>query len=73
MTILESIRNYFCSCPLLKEGALNVDYLGNGFNYNIDSIPTNPILQKYADGGAKNNLLLYFKVEKLGEMTLYQI
>lgn len=71
MTILESIRNYFCACPLLKEGALNVDYLDNGFNYNIDSIPTNPILQKYADGGAKKQFTFIFQSrEAWGNDTL---
>lgn len=60
MTILKSIRNYFCSYPLLKDGALNVDYLDAGFNYNIDSVPTNPILKKYVDGGAQKQFIFVF-------------
>lgn len=60
MTILESIRNYFYTCPFLKDGTLNVDYLDSEFNYNIDSVPTNPILKKYVDGGAQKQFTFVF-------------
>ena len=71
MTILESIRNYFCTCPLLKDGALNVDYLDNAFNYNIESVPTNPTLKRYVDGGSQRQFtFLFCSREEWGNDTL---
>ena len=71
MTILESIRNYFCACPLLKDGALNVDYLDADFNYNIESVPTNPILKRYVDGGSQRQFtFLFCSREEWGNDTL---
>lgn len=52
-SIIESIRTFFLSCPFLKDGRVNVDYLGEEMSYSLDPLPCNPILQKYVDGGKK--------------------
>lgn len=42
------------ACPLLKEGRLNIDYLGeNPVEYSIDSmLVSNPIVKQYMDGSS---------------------
>lgn len=49
--IIESLRNYFVSCKLLKGGKLNIDFLGHSREYSIDPLPASPILKRYVDGG----------------------
>lgn len=72
MTIIESIRNYFLKCPLLKEGKINVDYLGSEqTEYNIDSMPSSPILENYSDGGSKRQFTFVFSSREFwGQDTL---
>lgn len=52
MSIIGSLRAWLASCPILKDGILNVEYLGaEGIEYTIDADqPTSPILRKYVDG-----------------------
>ena len=42
------------ACPLLKEGRLNIDYLGEDpVEYSIDSmLVSNPIVKQYMDGSS---------------------
>jgi hypothetical protein len=72
MTIIESIRNYFLTCQLLGDGRINVDYLGDvPTEYNIDSVPTNPIVQRFSDGGSKRQFTFVFSSrEYWGQDTL---
>lgn len=51
---IEAIRDYFMACPLLKEGRLNIDYLGEDpVEYSIDSmLVSNPIVKQYMDGSS---------------------
>lgn len=60
--IIEKIRNYFLTCPLLDEfGKVGVDYLGvDATNYTIDSAPTTNIIKKYVDGGALKQYVFVF-------------
>ena len=46
---IEAIRNYFMKCPILKDGALNIDYLGSeAVQYSIETmISSNPIVKQY--------------------------
>ena len=52
--IIEKVREYFIGCPLIdRDKRIRVDYLGvEEVEYTIDSVPVEPIIQKYADGGA---------------------
>lgn len=71
--IIESIRNYFLNCPLISdEYRINVDYLGvDAVEYTIDSVPVEPILKKYADGGAlKQYVFVFGSREYYGADTL---
>lgn len=51
---IEAIRDYFMKCPILKEGSLNIDYLGSeAVQYSIETmISGNPIVKQYADGSS---------------------
>ena len=52
-TPIESIRDYFDTCPILDEKArLHLDYLGlEPIEYAIYTEPTDPVIKKYVDGG----------------------
>lgn len=52
-SIIDSIRSFILTCPFLKDGRVNVDYIGEEMSYSVDPLPCNPVLQKYVDGGKK--------------------
>lgn len=60
--IIQNIREYFLNCPLInKRSQINVDYLGvKAVEYTIDSVPVEPILKKYTDGGALKQFVFVF-------------
>ena len=72
--VIESIRDYIMTCPLLRDGTLNVDYLPERVSYSIDSMPGDPWYKKYVDGGGVRQL--YFAItskEAYGEDVLSNI
>lgn len=75
MTIIEGIRDYMAGCPLLRDGLLNVEYLGQTpTEYVIETVPTSPVVKQYADGGAlKEYLFLFASREYFGTDTLQNI
>lgn len=62
MSIIEGLRAYFLSCSLLDEnGKIGVDFLGNeAVEYVIESVPCEPVLSRYTDGGTKRQFLFVF-------------
>jgi hypothetical protein len=66
-TVIESIREYFDNCPLLKADAkLNLDYLGlEDVEYGIYSEPVNPLIKKYVDGDELKQHTFVFAVKNL--------
>lgn len=66
-TVIESIREYFDNCPLLKADAkLNLDYLGlEEVEYGIYSEPVNPVIKKYVDGDELKQHTFVFAVKNL--------
>nr|DAS83765.1 MAG TPA: Minor capsid protein from bacteriophage [Caudoviricetes sp.] len=66
-TVIESLREYFDGCPLLKADAkLNLDYLGlEDVEYGIYSEPVNPIIKKYVDGDELKQHTFVFAVKNL--------
>jgi len=57
-TIIESLVDYFSNCPLMSNGRLNIDYLPEdtgqaGVEYAIGASPTDEVIQRYRDGGAR--------------------
>jgi hypothetical protein len=58
VTIIEGLFNYFDSCPLMTENRLNIDYLPEdtaeaGVEYALATTPTDEVVQRYRDGGAR--------------------
>lgn len=52
-SIIEALREYFCQCPLLKEGKIGVDYLGAlATEYSVNPEACTPIVKQYIDGGS---------------------
>lgn len=61
MTIIEGIRSFICGCPYLKDGKLNVDYLGaEPTEYVVESVPSSGVLRQYTDGGKLRQYLFIF-------------
>ena len=61
MSIIGSIRDFISTCPYLKDGKLNVDYLGaEPTEYTIDGVPTSEVIRQYADGGALKQYVFIF-------------
>ena len=61
---IELIKEFIETCPLLKNGKVNVDYIKDKpQSYSIDETPVNPILQNYADGGRQIQIQFDFSVQ----------
>lgn len=75
MRIIESVRNYLLTCPLLNDGRVNIDWLGaEPAEYSIDGSPVNPIVKRYADGGTIRQFNFVFSsVEAYGQDVLNNI
>lgn len=60
--IIEGIRAYFLDCPLLDEsGKIGVDFLGDeAVEYVIESVPCEPVIKRYMDGGTQRQYLFVF-------------
>jgi len=50
---MHAIRDYLISeCSLLDDNLMvNVDYLAESMSYSIDTLPCDPLVKKYTDGG----------------------
>lgn len=52
MALIDGIKEFFEGCPLLENGRINVNYLGkNAAEYSIESVPAEPVVRRYVDGG----------------------
>ncbi len=52
MSNTEAIRDFMCTCPYLKRGRLNIEYLGaEPREYVIERLPSEEVVRRYADGG----------------------
>ena len=62
MAIISAIREYIAGCPLLHDGAiLGVDQLeADTIGYTVDTVPCEPVVQKYTDGSDKRQFLFVF-------------
>lgn len=60
---IELIKEWIETCPLLKGGKINVDYLKDKpQSYSIDRTPVNPIVKPFMDGGAIKQIAFDFTV-----------
>ena len=59
--IIDSIKEYFELCPLIKKGRIQIDFLDRKTAwYTIDAIPCDPILKRYATGGSMKQFCFVF-------------
>ena len=59
--IIDKLRDYMRTCPLLNEGKINVDYLGDKTGeYTIDVMIETPVIKRYADGGSLRQINFVF-------------
>nr|DAN72335.1 MAG TPA: Minor capsid protein from bacteriophage [Caudoviricetes sp.] len=61
---MEIIKEFIEKCPLLKGGKVNVDYLkSKTYSYSIDETPTTTIIQRFADGGCREQINFDFSIQ----------
>ena len=61
---IQLIKEFIESCPLLKNGKVNVDYIKDKpQSYSIDETPAITVLIKYPDGGSRNQILFDFSIQ----------
>lgn len=59
--IIENLKKYIGSCPLLKKGKINVNYLGDEpISYAIHPVPAEPVVKRYTDGGTLRQYIFTF-------------
>ena len=60
---MELIKEFMETCPLLKGGKVNVDYIKDeNDSYSIDETPNTTILQKFRDGGSRRQITFNFSI-----------
>lgn len=60
-SIINALEQYFIGCDLLRDGSLRVDYLGERpVEYVIETLPCDPIVQRYIDGSSIRQYLFAF-------------
>lgn len=58
MSIIESIRAFLLTCPLLEGGVMHVNYLEHEpVQFTIDEVPGDPIVKRYTDGSTVRQTL----------------
>lgn len=62
-TIIQSLRDYFLTCPLMGDSAINVDYLPEGpeVEYSIDTTPATEIVKQYIGGSSVRQYLFVIR------------
>lgn len=75
MTLIEAVRQYLLTCPLLTEGRLNVDFLPpETTGYSVDVVPTKEIVRRYMDGSSVRQFLFVLATRTYyGEFIRQQI
>ena len=61
---MELIKEFIETCPYLKNGKVNVDYIkDNPQSYSIDETPVDPVLQNFADSGRRIQIQFDFSIQ----------
>lgn len=61
---MELIKEFIETCPYLKNGKVNVDYIKDKpQSYSIDETPVDPILVNFSDGGRRLQIQFDFSVQ----------
>lgn len=61
---MELIKEFIETCPYLKKGKVNVDYIKDKpQSYSIDETPVDPILINFPDGGKRLQIQFDFSIQ----------
>ena len=61
---MELIKEFIETCPYLKKGKVNVDYIKEkAGNYSIDETPVDPVLINFPDGGRRLQIQFDFSIQ----------
>ena len=61
---IELIKEFIETCPLLKNGKVNVDYIKDKpQSYSIDETPVDPVLINFPDGGRRLQIQFDFSIQ----------
>ena len=61
---LDNIKEFIETCPLLKNGKVNVDYIKDDpQSYSIDETPSTTVIKEYKDGGTQNQITFDFSIQ----------
>lgn len=74
-TIIQALRDYFLTCPLMGNRKINVDFLPEkGVEYSIDTAPATEIVKYYTDGTTIRQYLFDIRsVEEYGPDVLQNL
>ena len=74
-SMIESIRDFICTCPFLADGRVHVDYTGiKPTEYSIDGTPITKLIKSYIGGGSVRQYAFVFRsVERYGSDALVNI
>lgn len=72
-SIMEGLAEYFCKCPLLKDGVFRVDALGNEpVEYALEAGITDPVVTTYLDGSSVRQHMFNFNSRDFYSMDRIQ-
>lgn len=61
---IELIKEFIETCPYLKSGKVNVDYIKDEpQSYSIEETPATTVLMQFADGGVRKQILFNFSIQ----------
>lgn len=61
MTIIEAVRDFLKTCPILTGERLNVDFLPEeAMAYSVDAVPASPVVKSYIYGGSLRQFVFVF-------------
>lgn len=61
MAMIETVRQFLRTCPLLSGQRIQVDYLGGEpTEYTVDSVPADAIVKRYAGGDSMRQFVFVF-------------
>lgn len=61
---IEIIKEFIETCPYLKKGKVNVDYIKDDpQSYSIDETPVDPVLIDFIDGGRRLQIQFDFSIQ----------
>lgn len=74
-TIIQSLWDYFLTCPLMGDRKINVDFLPEkSLEYSIDTTPATEIVKQYVDGSSVRQYLFVIRsVQSYGSDVLQNI